>query len=427
MKKNLQQFAVFAVAAFILALPLGVRADAVTDWNAIAVNATLGCPAAPPCPAPPPFAARPGPSAVLDFAVVHGAIYDAVQAIERDYQPYCGDIPGASGRTDAAVAKAAHDVLVNRFPAQTGALDLIYDNYLVAHGILTTDLGIPVGAASAGCMIALRANDGSFPPVFTPFRGYDQIGFWYSPPPLPAMATPWLGAVTPFTMRSSSQFRPKPPPRLTSPEYTRNYNEVKSMGSLTGSGRTPDQTDLANFWNLGYPTVWQRAVRDISTANVTNISDSSRLFALATMSGADAVITAWDSKITYVFWRPSMAIQQGDLDGNPNTIGDPAWTPLVANPPYPDYTSGANNISAATTRALSLFFGTDDMTFTVKKSDTITRTFNRFSDVRDEVVDARIWEGIHFRFADEKARKQGEHIAQWAHGHFFRPRGNVVE
>jgi hypothetical protein len=227
-------------------------------------------------------------------------------------------------------------------------------------------------------------------------------------------------------MRSASQFRPKAPPDLNSPGYTRAYNEVKSLGAATNSDRTPEQTELANFWNLAYPGVWQRVVRDISIAHVPNISDSSRLFALVTMSEADSLIAAWDSKSAYVLWRPSAAIQQGDFDGNPKTVGDPTWQPFIGNPPYPDYTSGANNISAAATRALSLFFGTDEFTFSITTTNTAptnvdTRTYTRFSDVRDEVVEARIYEGIHFRFADEKARKQGEHIAQWANGHFFRP------
>jgi len=141
---------------------------------------------------------------------------------------------------------------------------------------------------------------------------------------------------------------------------------------------------------------------------------------------ADALITAWDSKIHFVYWRPITAIQEGNNDGNPRTAGDPNWLPFIATPAYPDYTSGANNVTAAATRALSLFFGTDDFAFTVTTTNTgptilDTRPFTSFSQARDEVVEARILEGIHFRFADEKARKQGEHIAQWAHAHYFRP------
>jgi len=204
------------------------------------------------------------------------------------------------------------------------------------------------------------------------------------------------------------------------------------MGSLTGSGRTADQTDMANFWNLNYFLVWNTVVRDISSAHVTNISDNSRLFAMAETSMADALITAWDNKIYYVNWRPITAIREGDTDGNPQTVADPTWLPFINTPAYPDYTSGANNVSAAGSRALSLFFGTDDFSFTVTTTNpgpTImdTRSFTSFSQAREEVVEARILQGIHWRFSDVKARKQGEQIAQWAHAHFFRPRGNVVE
>jgi hypothetical protein len=199
---------------------------------------------------------------------------------------------------------------------------------------------------------------------------------------------------------------------------------------LTNSGRTVEQTDMANFWNLNYPAVWNSAVRTISNAHLTNISDSSRLFAMTTTAMADAIITSWDSKVRFVFWRPITAIREGDNDGNPKTVGDPTWLPFINTPAYPDYTSGANNIAGAASRALSLFFGTDDFEFTVTTTNTgptslDTRSFTSFSQARDEVVNARILEGIHFRFADEKARKQAEHIAQWGHAHYFRPVGDT--
>lgn len=428
MKLKLQTYATIAVVAFILAASTNARADAVADWNAIAVNAILGCPEAPPCPTPPPFAARPGPTGVLDIAMVQAAVYDAVQAIEGEYQPYYTEIPGASGSPVAATAKAAHDVLVSRFPAQTTALDQIYLQYLTNHGLNTLDAGIPVGAAAAAGIIALRAGDGSFPvPPPPPFIGGTDPGVWR--PTLPAnapMVAPWLATVTPFTVRTSSQFRAKDPPALNSPEYTRAYNEVKTMGSATNSGRTTDQTDLANFWNLNYVVVWNTVLRTISNANVSNISDSSRLFAMAETAMADALITSWDSKVHFVYWRPITGIREGDNDGNPKTEGDASWLPLVATPAYPDYTSGANNITGAATRSLSLFFGTDEFAFTVTTTNTgpttlDTRPYTSFSQVRDEVVNARIWEGIHFRFADKSARKQGEHVAQWTHAHYFRP------
>lgn len=318
---------------------------------------------------------------------------------------------------------------VSRFPWQSATLDTTYHEYLANHGPLAeNDPGVTVGAIAAAGIIALRANEGSFPvPTPTPFTGGTDPGVWRPTPPAnAAMLAPWLGSVTPFTLTSPSQFRAHQPPSLNSPEYTRDYNEVKDMGAIDSTSRTPDQTDLANFWNANYVVLWNRVLRNIAGTHVDDIADSARLFALADMSIADAVITAWDSKISYVYWRPITAIREGHLDGNPRTDQDAGWTPLIVNPPYPDYTSGANNFTGAATRALSLFFGTDEMNFSIMTTNTgptndDIRDFSRFSDVAQEVVDARIYEGIHFRFADEAARKQGRHVAQWAFSHFLRP------
>jgi hypothetical protein len=171
--------------------------------------------------------------------------------------------------------------------------------------------------------------------------------------------------------------------------------------------------------------LWQRTLRSIAAARVTRIGDSARLFALATMASADAVITAWDSKKHFNFWRPLTAIQQGDADGNPNTVGKADWQPFINTPPYPDYTSGANNVSAAVTRMLARFFHSDKMTFTVTSGNALAtvnpRTYHRFSDVEDDVVEVRIYQGIHFRFADVVGRRQGEAVADFVFKHFLRP------
>jgi hypothetical protein len=416
MKLRLQTWRAVAVLATLLAIPVGVRADAVADWNAIAVQAT----AIPP--------ARPGPSGVLDIAMVQAAVYDAVQAIEGRYEPYHVQIPGATGSPAAAAAKAAHDVLVNRFPAQTASLDLTYQNYLTTHGLSATDPGVAVGATAAAGIIALRAGDGSFPvPAPPPFIGGTDPGVWRAPS-LAGMVAPWLGDVTPFTLTSPSQFLAPPPPPLTSHQYARDYDEVKALGALTGSSRTAEQTDMAQFWAGNFVGMWNRVVRDLAAEHVDDIADSSRLFALADMAMADAIITSWNSKSHYVFWRPITAIREGENDGNPLTAGDPTWTPLITTPAYPDHTSGANNITAAATRSLALFFGTNSMTFSVTTTNTgptvqDTRTFTHFTDAAEEVVDARIYLGIHFRFADVEARKQGKHVANWAFSHFLKPVG----
>ena len=398
------------------------RADAVTDWNVIAIQTIVtGVPA------------HPGATSLLDSAMVQAAVYDAVVAIEGRFKPYHVRIPGASGSPAAATAKAAHDVLVNRFPPLTASLDATYHNYLASHGLAEDDPGVAVGQEAAAGIIALRANDGSFPPNPPPFIGGTDIGVWrptpsYLPGPPPSfspMLAPWLRDVTPFTLTSPLQFRAPQPPALTSTQYTKAYKEVKTLGALFNSARTPEQTDLALFWAANYLVLWNQALRDIAVAHVNDIGDSARLFALANLSMADAVITAWDTKFHYVFWRPVTAIQAGDNDGNSRTAGDLNWQPLINTPNYPDYSSGANNVTGAVTRVLAHFFGTDKMTFLVTTNNPAaiqqTRTYARFSDAAADVVNVRIYEGIHFRFADEEARKQGRRVAQWAFSHFLGP------
>jgi len=420
MKLKMFASTLISIIAFTLSVATGTRADTVTDWNRIAVQEVIIA-----------GAARPGPSGALDIAVVQLAVYDAVQAIVGEYQPYHCVIPGATGSTSSAAAKAARDVLVNRFPSRAAAIEAIYQQYLLDHPSLdANDPGVAVGTQAAACIIALRATDGSFPnPPPPPFVGSLEIGVWRpTPPAFAPMAAPWLGLVTPFALNSPSQFRVKDPPDLSSPEYTRDYDEVKAVGKSDSTTRTAEQTDLANFWNSNYVALWCSVTRNLAEANLDHDGDTARLLALVSMSMADAAITAWDSKITFVFWRPITAIREGDNDGNPKTVGDPTWSPLIASPPYPDYTSGANNLTASATRALSLFFGTNEMNFSVTTTNpgptvTDTRDFTKFNDAQEEVVNARIYEGIHFRFADELARKQGRLVAQWAHGHFLRPVG----
>lgn len=412
------------LAVISLSAVLSAKADAVSDWNVIAVQATVTA-----------GASRPGPSGVIDIAMVHAAIYDAVQAYERKYQPYYVDIQGATGSPSAATAKAARDVLVNRFPAQTAAIDAAYQNYLMTNGISPSDPGIGVGAQAAAGILALRACDGSFPsPAPPPFIGGTGIGQWRPTPPANSVMNPgpWLGQVAPFLMTRSFQFRSDPPPPLFSEQYRRDYNEVKALGALTGSTRTPAQTDQAQFWAGNFGVMLNKMVRDLSAQHVTNIDDSSRLFALTTMAMADAIISVWNDKAHHNFWRPITAIQNGDADGNPNTIGDPTWNSLIAAPPYPDHTSGANGITAAATRAVENYFQTDLMKIAITTTNTgptsqDTRDFDRFSDVRQEVVDARILLGIHFRFADEGSRKLGIRVADYGYRNYLRPKGEKDE
>jgi hypothetical protein len=420
-------------------------ADAVTHWNAITQAAIA--------------AGRPGPIGTLDAALVQGAVYDAVQSIKRKFKAYHIRIDDAPrwASADAAAAAAAHGVLVFLYETQETALNDALAAYL-ADNDLEDDPGIGVGEEVAEAYQALyRANP---PPPLPVFRGCDdtppcQAGEWrptqnhlptLQMPPFAPMTTPWLGAMDPFTLISGNQFRAPAPPSLTSRRYRRDYDEVKALGSIANmpcvdcgrfedAFRTPDQTTHAYFWSENFIRQWNEVARQLAEKRHLKIADSSRLLALVGFALADAAIHSWNNKRHYNFWRPVTAIQEGDIDGNPDTFGDPAWRSLINTPPYPDQTSGANTLSGAATRALALFFGTDHVTFTVTNIVTPQlgteldpalnpnrrRTFHRFSDAAQEVVDARVLLGIHFRYADEDGRKAGQRIAQWAFKHFLRP------
>ena len=406
-----------ACACLIWAGPAG--ADVVVDWNQRAAQAIA-------------TAARPSPANAFDFAMVHVAMHDAIQALQGRFEPYCDAIPNTGGSPVAAAATAAHDVLVSLFPSQKGTLDASYASYLADLG-LTENAGVLAGQQAAACILDLRVDDGRFPSDPEAFYGGTGLGEWrptsFLPgtPPVPApMVTPWVATVTPFTLKDPAQFRASPPPpHLTSGLYAKDYNEVKAFGSLNNSARSPEQTDVAYFFADNSILLWTRVLRTVTAAHLSNIGDSARLFALSYMAIADAYITSWDSKKHWNFWRPVTAIHEGDNDGNPRTDGDAAWQPLITTPNYPDYTSGANNNSGAVTTILANFFGTDEVTF-VMTSNTPqviqkTRTYNRFSDAAADVVDARVYLGIHFRFADLVARRQGTHVANWAFSHFLRP------
>ena len=396
-----------------------IFADAVTDWNEIAQPAIA--------------TGRPGPVGSLDSALVQIAVHNAVQALDKRFEPYHVEIKGAKGKRSAAVAAAAHDVLVGLYPAQAAALDATYFNYLADKG-LTGDPGLLVGQkVAAGILPLYRAAPNPLPP---PFVGGTNPGNWRPtnsligtppgpPPPFSPMFAPWLGSIDPYTLTSPTRFRAPPPPSLTSERYTRDYNEVKALGAFANSTRTPEQTDIAYFYSENFLAQWNRALRAIAVKHIRRTGDSARLFALANIAVADALITSWDSKLFFNLWRPVTAIQEGDNDGNPNTVGDPTWQSLINNPNYPDYTSGANNVTGAMTRTLALFFGRDKLTFEVTSLAPLavqkTRTYRRFSEAAQDVVDARIYLGIHFRFADTAARTQGRRVAEWTFNHFLLP------
>ena len=411
----MKKVCVIACALLVCAGTAG--ADVVVDWNIQAAQ-TIGA------------GGRRGPSGVFDFAMVHAAVHDAVQAFEGRFESYCAAIPNASGSPIAAAAAAAHGTLVGLFPAQTGALDAALDASLLKYG-LVGDAGVLAGQQAAACVLGRLAADNLARSQPDTFVGGTDAGDWRPTSSTPAgtplpMIAGFIATFAPFALKDPAQFRASEgPPPLTSGAYAKAYDEVKKLGAKTGSTRTLEQTNIAMFFADGPPSYWNKALRSLTETRSLNLGDSARLFALVNISMADAIISAWDSKVAWNFWRPVTAIREGDNDGNPRTAGDAGWQPLLGTPNYPDYTSGANNLSGAATTILENFFGTDEVEFTLT-STTIAapdnvRHYSRCSDAARDVVDARIYEGIHFRFADTAALRQGRHVANWVFGHYLRP------
>ena len=413
----------WGLALTVLAIILVTNAqagDPIAAWNQIGENAVKA-------------GKHPLPVTSVEFAIVQLAIYDAVESIDGRYEPYHTRVPGAAGSLSAAAAKAGHDTLVGLFPAQSAALDAAYADFLATNGVDPLDPGTAVGAQAAANILALRANDGRFPLNPPPFRGRTAIGQWRptpsvlaGPPPTSAPGlTPWLASVRPFTMHSGSQFRVDPPPDLTSQLWADDYNETKTVGSLTSTTRTAEQTEIGYFWADSGPLLWQNALRYIAGTYPHNTGDSARMFALAEAALADAQIACWDSKYFYNFWRPITAVRFGDQDGNPATVVDPNWQPLINTPNFPEYPSGHADVSGAVSHVLRLFFGTDELTFQMTTTNALapqkTRTFTRFSQAEQEVINARVYVGIHYRNSDTTAGAQGRRVANWVFKHSLRP------
>jgi hypothetical protein len=310
-------------------------------------------------------------------------------------------------------------VLLNIVPAQKATLDTHYATSLAAirDGRRKAG-GIAVGEAAAAAMIAARANDGRFGTYRFPVSS--APGEWE--PVLPEFVNDpaaWVARVTPFLIESPSQFATDGPYDLDSRRYAREFNEVKSFGSATSATRSADQTVAARFWSEG-PIIWTRLARDLVDRYCLQTADSARLFAMQYLTGADALISVWDDKARWLFWRPIAAIRRADEDDNPATEADTEWLPLINTPPYPDQPSGLSAVISAMSESFADFFGTDRVAFSASNLTAgITRSYRRFSQASREVVDARVWSGIHFRKADEDGARIGKQVARWRDRHYF--------
>ena len=384
----------------------------ISEWNEIAVTTLLG---------------DTTKQLVEDFlymGFVQAAVYDAVVGVEGRYAPYRFHAHAPHGTSaQAAAVAAAHKVLVTYVPSAQASLDTAYAASLakLPDGKAKTR-GIAFGIRAADNLIRLRANDGRNAPI--EFTQPPAPGVWRPTPPgfLP-MSAPWMGFVTPLLVRSATQFAPPPPPTLTSARYTRDFNEVKALGSLTSTERTATQTDTALFFSGNALIQYNTALRDQVTVRHLDIVETARMFAAIDMSLADAEISVWHAKYVYGFWRPITAINLADTDGNPATLADPTWVPLLTTPPYPEYPSGYNVVNSTVSHGLEDLFRTRQLQLTLISTAVpgVVRHYDSGRALRRDVVDARVWLGIHFRFADTASRDLGRRLTDWSLDHYFQP------
>ena len=358
------------------------------------------------------------------FAYVAVAVYDSVVAIKGGFEPFAiADDAPASASAEAAVAAAAHLTLVHYLPAQQATiLDPAYTASLlrIPDGQAETE-GVAVGERVAQLWIDQRANDGFRAPAAPYVAPNPPIpGAW-----IPTAASTPVGlyspAMTPFTLDSADQFRPAAPPRLDSQQWARAYNEVKDVGSSTSTTRTADQTLAARFWAEAPVQQGRAALRRFIADHSLGIVDAARVMAMSSVAYADAFIACFDAKWEYTFWRPITSVRAGDTDPNPNTVGDPAWAPLLAGTPnHPEYPSAHSCLTPAAAGAIATFLGSHRIDFTVPSLTGLgDRTFKTVRDLEKEVGNARIWGGIHYRFSTDAGIAIGRKVAlQVLDGHF---------
>lgn len=407
----------------LLILSFGIgRADEVADWNHIMLEATLTPPAT-----PAPFSTR-------STAIVQAAVFDAVNGIHPQYTPiHVGRTGPRNASERAAAVQAAFAILIRLYPAQSDSLDQQRSASLMgisrgwgAERSESIQQGIAWGQAVADAIWDWRANDG-FAVTLPPFLGGSVPGEWRPTPPasLPGLG-PQLADVTPWVIRSPSQFRPPAPPALDSTQYVTDFNEIKLMGSSSSDSRTADQTDFALFWNPGNPPdFWDPVATALAQKHHFSLLQTARLLAQMNMAMSDAIIGCWDAKYTYASWRPITAIRLADTDGNPDTQVDPTWTPLLVTPPFPGYPSAHSCASGAAVRVLSHYFG--EKTAISVTNDALPgqmRTFPTFSAALDEVANARVFGGIHFRTDCNAGQTLGSSVGEYVLKHSLRRIGD---
>jgi membrane-associated phospholipid phosphatase len=396
--------------------------DVVLAWNATLINAIE--------------TARTSPLlASRAMAMVHTAMYDAIDAVEPTYSLYpvpgLADAPPAAAHSfpEVAAAKAADLIVDGLFPAQAAAFDAQLQSFLAGYPNAGQAISASLswGQTVANAVMTWRSTDGSTRVVpYTPGTG---PGAWQPTPPgfLAALSPQWP-SVTPWAMTSGSQFRPSAPPALTSSDYATAFNEVESLGRIDSTARTADQTQIALFWKDAIGTAyafghWNKIAEGVSVAQGLNLLDDARLFAVLNISTADALIACWDAKYAYNFWRPVTAIPfAGDSAINPATVSDPTWTPLIVTPNFPSYMSAHSTVSGASATVLTALFGLD-YAFSVGSDGLpgVTRSFSSFAAAAAEAGQSRIYGGIHFQFDNQAGLATGGALGQFVVQNFLVP------
>jgi hypothetical protein len=378
----------------------------VIDWNQILLS-IVNTPGAQPANIQP----------TRNFAIVDAAIYDAVNAIDRTHEPYLIDIRAPRDASETAAADAAaRTALVGLYPAEQTVLDADYATELakVPDGP-AKDQGVKLGEQVATSLLSIRATDGSSVTPSPFVAGTAPGDFRPTPPNLPTPVFTTWGQVTPFVLNSASQFRPPPPPALTSDAYAGAINEVQSLGAVTSTTRTTEQTEIGKFWNPPIQNFWNQIAGEVAAAHHSDLPTTARLFAALNLSFADSAISFYDAKYTYQLWRPVTAIRLADTDGNPNTIADPTWLPLAGNTPAdPSYPGAHSTISAAGADVLGRYFG-DQQSFTVSSPALpgVTRSFDSFSAAASEAGLSRIYAGVHTRVDHVAGLTLGNDVANF--------------
>lgn len=406
---------VVGIADDLLAGPSVAADNPALLWNEVALAAIRADNTAP-------------PKAARALAIVHTAVFDAVNAVTPRYAPYHYGTPAPAGTDPQAAALAAGETaLAALFPAQKATFEKVLAAQLrLLADTLGKDQGVTVGTAAAQDILAFRQADGSATPgTFTPGTGPGQ---WVPTPPAnAAYALPSWGKVTPFAIPSLADFRPPGPPAIDSPAYTAAFNQVKEIGRAESTMRTPEQTQIAIFWRAGANTVTPPGMSNVIAEQAIrrqklDLLDAARVFALVNLASADAGVVAWDAKLASTWWRPITAIRTADTDGNPDTAPDATWSPLISTPNHPDYVSGHSTFSGAAAAVLEGLFGAD-YPFRMYSQDVpgVSRSFVGFRAAAEEAGMSRIYGGIHTMYANRDGLAAGRAIGEYVVGNLLKP------